>query len=183
MTKPAEAPMQAAPTRVDRVTVSTGLPFEALVDAFEAQFGAWNPEAARETFGAGWPALEKRIDDMLGPSGLMILSATNQGEIASVTGRSIRCILYEVGNPVIATKILAIDIRACILVPFRVALYCEAEGKDGQMVYDRPSSLLAFLNKPSLTEIGASLDEKMNAVAGVLMMTGRKSAGRDRPSL
>jgi uncharacterized protein (DUF302 family) len=178
MTKTSEASNQAAPTRVDRVTVSTGLPFEALVGAFEAQFGAWDLEAARETIKAGWDALEKKIDDMRGPGGLIILSITNQGEIASVAGPPVRCILYEVGNPVVATKILTIDIRACILVPFRVALYCEDEGTEGQMVYDRPSSLLAFLNKPALIEIGANLDEKMNAVAAVLMATAGRSAAQ-----
>ena len=137
------------------MTVSTGLPFETLVGAFEALFGTWDLEGACQMIRAGWAALEKRIDDMRGPSGLIILSATNQGEIASVAGPPVRCILYEVGNPVIATKILTIDIRACILVPFRVALYSEGHGAAGQMVYDRPSSLLAFLNKPALIEIGA----------------------------
>jgi uncharacterized protein (DUF302 family) len=153
----------------ERITVSTDLPFERLVRRFEEELGVWDLEAARDVIPQGWAVLSKRINDMRGPHGLMVVATTDQGEIASVAGNPIRCILYAVGNPVIATEVLGIDIRACFLVPFRVALFDDVSGEHAQMVYDRPSTLLAQLNQPKLAEIGGSLDQKTNTVALALM--------------
>ena len=52
---------------------------------------------------------------MAGPRGLM----DNPGEIISLLGESKQSSLYLVGNPVIANKIISIDIRGSFYVPFR----------------------------------------------------------------
>ena len=49
---------------------------------------------------------------------------------------------------------------------FRSAwLYDGGDPKGAVISYDRPSSFLAALGHPSLTEIGESLDRKIDAVA------------------
>jgi hypothetical protein len=60
-----------------------------------------------------------------------------------------------------------VDIRAGMLVPFRVELYEDGEG--GVMSYDLPSSFLASLGKPELAEVGRNLDEKIGSVAHALI--------------
>jgi uncharacterized protein (DUF302 family) len=74
------------------------------------------------------------------------------------------CSLYLVGNPVIANRIIEIDLRGSFYVPFRVAVHDDG-GPDGSIIsYDRPSSFLAALNRPELDAIGKSLDEKLDRV-------------------
>ena len=86
----------------------------------------------------------------------------------SLSGREKRCSLYLVGNPVIADRIISIDLRASFYVPFRVCLYDDG-GPDGAVIsYDRPSSFLAALGNPELTEFGALLDRKIDDVATAL---------------
>ncbi len=72
------------------------------------------------------------------------------------------------GNPVIADQIIRIDLRASFYVPFRVCLYDDG-GPDGAVIsLDRPSSFLAALGKPELTEFGALLDRKVDDVVTAL---------------
>ena len=82
---------------------------------------------------------------MAGPRGLMIFIRINQGEIISLSGESKQCSLYLVGNPVIANKIISIDIRG--------------------------SFFLAALERPELNEIGVMLDQKIDGVADALRKT------------
>jgi hypothetical protein len=56
--------------------------------------------------------VEKELERLGGTHGLMIVASANQGAITSLSGKLKRCMLYLVGNPVIADKIIAIDIRA-----------------------------------------------------------------------
>jgi uncharacterized protein (DUF302 family) len=168
MSDPTPFPSTSTPATTERITVSTGLSFDALVAAFEAQLGRWDLAAAQAVIPQGWPVLESKIHTMEGPHGLMIVSTADQGEIASVSDPAIRCTLYEIGNPAVATGILKIDIRACLLVPFKVALYEMGRGTGATLVYDRPSSLLATLSNPKLVDIGKGLDTKMQAVVDAI---------------
>ena len=79
--------------------------------------------------------------------------------------------LYLVGNPVIANKIISIDIRGSFYVPFRVCLYDHGTASGAVISYDRPSSFLAALERPELNEIGGMLDQKIDGVADVLRKT------------
>ena len=99
------------------------------------------------------------------PHGLMIIARVDLGDVTSLSGQPHRCSSYLVGNPVIANEVITIDLRGSFYVPFRVALYDDG-GPDGAVIaYDRPSSLLAALGRPELTEIGESLNRKIDAVA------------------
>ena len=68
------------------------------------------------------------------------------------------------GNPVIASRILDIDPRGALYVPFRVCLYHDGGSAGAGICYDRPSSLLAALGHAGLAEIGAQLDDKIDSV-------------------
>jgi len=85
-----------------------------------------------------WSEVEKELKRLGGTHGLMIVASANQGAITSPSGKMKRCMLYLVGNPVIADKIIAIDIRASFYVPFRLALF-DSEEVGGVIGYDRPS--------------------------------------------
>ena len=73
---------------------------------------------------AAWTDVERAIERIAGPHGLMIIFRADQGKIASLSGDEKRCSLYLVGNPVIANQtIISIDLRASFYVPFRSGLY------------------------------------------------------------
>jgi uncharacterized protein (DUF302 family) len=151
-----------------RVTVQTHKPYGAVVAAFENEVGHWDAEVAGRLVAenASWEKVREAVGRMAGQQGLMIIAKVNQGEIASLSGTLRQCAVYLVGNPVIATDIFKIDIRAGMLVPFRVEIY--DEGNDGALSYDLPSSFLASLGKPGLEEIGKTLVQKIESVARAL---------------
>jgi uncharacterized protein (DUF302 family) len=164
----ASAAVQPSRAAIEHVTVATGVPYEKLVAAFEAELGRFDPAAAKALVErrAPWSEVEKELERLGGTHGLMIVASANQGAITSLSGKLKRCMLYLVGNPVIANKIIAIDIRASFYVPFRVALF--DTGTDGTVSYDRPSSFLAALGRPELKEFGALLDQKIDGVIRAL---------------
>jgi hypothetical protein len=110
---------------------------------------------------------------MAGPSGLMLFSKIDQGAIASLSGAPVRCRLYLVGNPAIATRIVRIDVRGSLYVPFRVDLFESDEQSGAILSFDRPSSFLGALGRPELNAIGRQLDEKMDGVVQNILSLGR----------
>src|SRR5271166_4527342 len=107
---------------IERRTIDTGLAYEAAAAAFERSLGRLEPETSEALVSraAPWPDVEAEMARMAGAAGLMILAQFDQGAIASLSGAPIRCRLYIVGNPAVAAKVLRIDIRASLYVPFRV---------------------------------------------------------------
>jgi uncharacterized protein (DUF302 family) len=165
----ASAAVQPSRAAIEHVTVATGVPYEKLVAAFEAELGRFDPAAAKALVErrAPWSEVEKELERLGGTHGLMIVAGANQGAITSLSGKLKRCMLYLVGNPVIADKIIAIDIRASFYVPFRLALF-DNEEVGGVISYDRPSSFLATLSQPELKQFGALLDQKIDGVIKAL---------------
>jgi uncharacterized protein (DUF302 family) len=96
---------------------------------------------------------------MAEPFGLMVITKVDQGRITPLSGKSKMCALYLIGNPVIANRIIEIDLRGSFYVPFRVAVHDDGRPNSGIISYDRPSSFLVELNRPELDTIGKSLDE------------------------
>jgi uncharacterized protein (DUF302 family) len=123
-------------------SVATGLAYDDLVRGFERELGRWDLAAADRLLksNASWSEVEREVERMAGPRGLMIFIRINQGEIISLSGTLKRCSLYLVGNPVIANKIISIDIRGSFYVPFRVCLYESVTVGSAVISYDRPSS-------------------------------------------
>jgi uncharacterized protein (DUF302 family) len=160
--------VQSSKAAIEHVTVPMRLPYDRLVSAFEAELGHLDPAVTKALVErrASWSEVEKEIERIGGVHGLMIIASANQGVVTSLSGKMKRCMLYLIGNPVIA-KIIAIDIRASFYVPFRVAIF--DSGKDGAIIsYDRPSSFLAALGRPELKEFGILLDQKIGGLIGAL---------------
>jgi uncharacterized protein (DUF302 family) len=149
---------------IERTYVETGLSYGAAAEAFERQVGRLEPDAAESLRArrAPWSEVEKEMDRMAGPSSLMIFEKIDQGAITSLSGKPMRCRFYLVGNPFIAEQILRIDLRGCLYVPFRVALYDEGGAVGAILSFDRPSSFLAALGRSELNEIGRLLDQKID---------------------
>lgn len=103
-----------------------------MVSAFEHELGYLDPPIAERLLEqkAAWTEVERAMERVAGPRGLMIIARADQGKITSLSGDEKRCSLYLVGNPVIANRILSIDLRASFYVPFRVCLYDDGGPKE-----------------------------------------------------
>jgi uncharacterized protein (DUF302 family) len=157
-------------TVVSHEDIATGLSYDALVTAFERELGRWEPASgvALAERRAPWSEVEREIERMAGPHGLMIFYRADQGAITSLSGRPKRCSLYLVGNPAIANEIIDIDLRAGFHAPFRVFLYHDGAPDGARIAFDRPSSFLALFARPELDAIGLALDQKIDAVVAAL---------------
>jgi hypothetical protein len=111
-------------TSIIREDIPSGLSYRALVEAFEREMGRWDPviETALIEEKAPWEKVEKAFQRMTGPHGLMIFFHVDQGRLTSLHNGIKKCVLYIVGNGVVAESILTIDIRASLYVPFRVCM-------------------------------------------------------------
>jgi len=147
-----------------KTIVETPFAYEDLCGRFEAAVGRLDvPTVKRlEASAAPWPQVEAAMRAMAGASGLMRFAVFDQGAVASLSGSQIRCRLYLVGNPAIAARIVRIDARGALYVPFRVAVYAAARAEGATIAFDRPSSLLAGLGRPELDDIGRLLDREID---------------------
>lgn len=165
-------PITAGYAMIVREDIPTGLPYEALVAAFERQMGRWDPEIgsqlARQQ--ADWEQVEAAVKQIEGPHGLMIMSELDQGELLSLRNDSKRSHLYLVGNPLIEESIIAIDRRAGLYVPFRVILYDNGSPRGAIISFDRPSSFLGALHQPALAPYGKLLDASIYSVVRSIVM-------------
>lgn len=161
-------PIATAPSslsaQIERVTFETDLPYRDLVIGFEKQLGRYDHPIGEQLVRdqVSWAEAETTIAAMKGPHGLMMFFRIDLGQTASLKGEHRDCTLYLIGNPLIATEIVALDMRAGLLVPFGVQIY--TEGGNGIISYDRPGSTLATLGNAEIDKIGKGLDEKIETV-------------------
>lgn len=152
---------------IERSSISTGKPYEVATVAFENAIGGLEPEAAKALIArqASLAEVEAEMGRMAGPSGLMLFAKFDQGAVASLSGARICCRQYLVGNPAIAARIVRVEVRASLYVPFHVALFERENGGEAILSFDRPSSFLGQFEQPELREIGLLLDAKIYDVA------------------
>jgi uncharacterized protein (DUF302 family) len=152
---------------IERSSISTGKPYEIATAAFENDIGRLEPETARALIArqASWAEVEAEMGRMAGSSGLMLFAKFDQGAVASLSGTNTRCAQYLVGNPAIAARIVRIELRVSLYVPFHVALFEHENGGEAILSYDRPSSFLGQFEQPELREIGLMLDAQIDSVA------------------
>jgi hypothetical protein len=155
---------------IQRTTLATGRTYPALVRAFEDEVPRLDPAVGKTLIGrqAPWTEVEREIDRIAGPHGLMIVAQAELGPLVSLSGRATRCSLYLIGNALIAAQILAVDVRASLYVPFRVSLYDDGRPEGASITFDRPSSFLATLQRPELARFGALLDQKVDEIAAAV---------------
>src|SRR5260370_6191226 len=144
------------------VSVASGLAYDRVIEAFERSLGKWDRIAGATLWKekASWQDVEAAIAKMAGPFGLMVLTKIDQGQITSLSGKSKMCSLYLVGNPVIANRIIEIDLRGSFYVPFRVAVHDDRGPNGGIISYAVFCLIKKPLNRPCSNTVGKSLYKK-----------------------
>ena len=81
------------------------------------------------------------------------LSAVDHGANLQIMGRKRNALLYEIGNPLTATKMTCHQLPAAPHAPLRVVLF-EDEQDRGVFEYDKPSSFFSQYGDERVTEEG-----------------------------
>ena len=77
-------------------------------------------------------------------------------------GRKRNALLYEIGNPLTATKMTRHQLPAALYAPLRVVLFEDEQGR-GVFEYDKPSSFFAQYDDERVTEEGRHSDADLEA--------------------
>lgn len=159
---------------VQHVTFVSDRAFDKVVGAFHEQVGSleeigWDsiPAASSNT-----PDFERRVKELLGPSGFTRFLTIDHGKWVTMQGRPTRFIQYTLGNPMIAITMLQYHVEAGLDVPVRLSIYEDAEGKT-RVVYNTPSSLMSGLKNDGVEAAALKLDAKMMALGETI--TGVKA--------
>jgi hypothetical protein len=163
--------LQSTSFQVQHISVASSRSFEATVAAFEAQLGRYDPAGAKFPQGASAEELAQardRIAAMAGKSGFMRFeSIRTHGLLLPLVGQPAgKANQYTIGNPLIAVEMTQHNLAAGLYAPLRVLIYRDAKGIT-RIDYDLPSSLFSQFQDESITAIGRTLDEKMEALVKV----------------
>ena len=151
---------------VEQITLATDRPFEQVVAAFEAQVGTleqggWSAISSAMT--ADKADFARLVTPALGPSGFTRFLTIDHGDWLTKLGQPSKCIMYTLGNPLVAITMLEHDIEAGLDVPVRLAIYAHASGRT-HLVYNRPSTLMGALDE-RVQAAALKLDAKLLALA------------------
>jgi uncharacterized protein (DUF302 family) len=109
------------------------------------------------------------LKKMVADNGMMVMGELHQGKVLEMTGLKVKSESIFVGNPSVGKKLFEIEPGAGVVLPVRVNIYENAEGKT-VVAYIPPSRQLAGFNNPMLDKAAAMLDEKL---AGMIGMIGK----------
>lgn len=109
----------------------------------------------------------KNLRQLVSKNGMMVLSELNQGNVLSMTGLKLNAVSLFVGNPNIGKKLFTADRGVGIVVPVRVNIYENTNGKT-YVSYFKPSAQLAGFNNENIRKIAKMLDEKLAKLTDML---------------
>ncbi|WP_395372530.1 DUF302 domain-containing protein [Komagataeibacter diospyri] len=91
---------------------------------------------------------------------LFVFLKRDHGALLAVTGRTGNAVQFEIGNPIMASKMTRYQPGAALYAPLRVALL-ELENGEVVFEYDRPSSLFGQFGDERVREVGLYLDREL----------------------
>ncbi len=99
--------------------------------------------------------------------GMMDMAEINQGKMLAMTGIKLNAISIFVGNPTVGNKLFTANRAVGFVVPIRVNVYDNTDGKT-YISYIKPSTQLANLNNKQVNMIAKMLDDKLAMLTGML---------------
>ena len=110
---------------------------------------------------------ESQIRRLVAKNGMMVLSELNQGKILSMTGITVKAVSLFVGNPNIGNKLFTANPGVGLVVPVRVNIYEDKDGKT-YVNYVKPSFDLSLFNNKKINMIAQKLDKKLSMLTGMI---------------
>jgi uncharacterized protein (DUF302 family) len=151
---------------LERFSVTSSKSFESVLQSLEAQFGHPDMSAFLKTVASAkdFKEIEDFIHRALGPSGLMLFTRFNIGDIIRKERgpSSPRIVRLVVGNPLIVKQMVVHVPEAAAYGPVSILV---DERPDGvHLSYDRMASLLAPYGSNMATRVAEQLDAKVEGL-------------------
>jgi uncharacterized protein (DUF302 family) len=108
-----------------------------------------------------------KLKKMVASNGMMVMGQLNQGQVLSMTGINVQSETLFVGNPQIGKKLFSANPGAGVVVPVRINVYQDTDGKT-VVRYVPPSQELDKFHNSEITQIGQMLDKKLKDMTSML---------------
>lgn len=156
-----DQPIRTTTRSVTRWEIAAEEDHETFRDRFEQAVPALDYDALYQLVAekASWD----RVVEVAGgdaPHGFMIYWKLDTFPVMSLAGHRARATEYLMGNHVIAEQMARHDAGAFLYAPLRTTIHEDPEGRV-RLSIDRPSDLVAALERPEITEVGHHLDRKV----------------------
>ena len=156
------------PHQLTLLVFDTGQPYEAFRARYEAAVPALDEKrlAGFAARGAAWPEVVADAD-AAALYGFLIFWRLDTTPVMSLAGNTTRCTAYLMGNHTIAEQMYRHDPAVMLYVPLRTVIYA---GPDDRAFFaaDQPSTQVASLGLPPVTQVGIDLDRKLAALLDAL---------------
>ena len=146
-----------------------------LAAAVLAVVGLAGSASAAQPAGPGVQAAVKgSVDDVVGQlrkavagGGMMVMGELHQGKVLAMTGINVSSETLFVGNPTVGKDIFSAAPGAGLVVPVRINVYADAQGRTVVSCIP-PSQQLAAFHDAKVDMIAKMLDEKLEELVGML---------------
>lgn len=107
-----------------------------------------------------------KVKTLVTKNDMMVMGEINQGKMLSMTGIKFNGVTLFIGNPTVGKKLFSADTAVGLVVPIRLYIF---ENRDGKTVisYYKPSELLAQYHNPEIDMVGKMLDEKLEKLTSM----------------
>lgn len=149
----------SSPVALVHLTVEANVGFDSFTKHLEALLGRFDPTLLRKAAGDAH-AIESGYKALEGEEGLMVFFVQDHGALLAVAGAPRKAKRYQIGNPLVASRMTRLDIRAGLYAPLSILVYQVSESRI-RIEFDQPSSLFGQFGNAAVADIGRELDGKM----------------------
>ncbi len=113
------------------------------------------------------PQVLSKLQKMVADNGMMVMGELHQGKVLEMTGIKVQSESIFVGSPTVGKKLFTADPAAGLVVPIRINIYQDADGRT-VVSYIPPSRLLGQFENPTIDQIAEELDASLKMMTGML---------------
>lgn len=128
---------------------------------------AGNPSIVQVEAPGSVAQVVSKLKKMVGQNGMMVMGNLDQGKVLSMTGLHVQSETLFVGNPQVGKQLFSADPGVGLVVPVRVNVYQNGEGKT-MVSYLPPSVLLKDYGSPAIDKVAHMLDMKLHRMVSML---------------
>ena len=149
------------------VVIASAKPFTQAIKDIQAEMGRANTETLAEKLSASktFEDFTEEIGFLAGRSNFINVGLLNWGKVMSRVPIGMKAILFVIGNPLTARKLLeAGGPEVGLYLPTKIYVYEDGEGVT-QVSYDQISPVMAQYNNPQLDTVAAAIDKALANLA------------------
>lgn len=149
------------------VVISSAKPFTQAVKDIQAEMGRASTDTLAEKLSASRTFAEftEEMAFLAGRSNFINVALLNWGKVMSRVDIGMKGVLFVIGNPLTAKKLLeAGGPEVGLYLPTKIYVYEDGQGTT-QVTYDQIGPVMAPYNKPELNVVAAAIDKALADLA------------------